>query len=446
MAIDFGIVEQYGPLRDSMTITIAGDYSVLVGENDAGKSSILQRIVVKLFHSSRVSNDSFCLIEADRQYVQPKAPTQTSLSAYNESLVRNNSGGPRRLEGVPNHNPSILYATLLESGDFVANLQGINALLVRMGFPAIVLQEQQTVRLNTVDLVSHGSGLRAVLPILAGLVSPMVKILMIDEPELSLEPKKARVLADILKEKADSEKQIIIATQSHLFLNRDSVADNYRVAMNGSGTSLQPLSTEEEMVEIVYDMLGNSLGDIFMPDNFLIVEGSSDDYIARKVRDLLGASSINLKVFSAQGVDNAEPSFKVIERMFKVIGASHSPYAGRIVFLFDQITDPLKKKVVDKIEAKVGAVRCIQLDQPNIEEYLPDALYVKAGLVKSARIAEIHQKTQEFKGASADRATKLKELSDLKRDTSTKIGDILELGDLDSIPKITEAVQKALEH
>jgi predicted ATPase len=83
----------------------------------------------------------------------------------------------------------------------------------------------------------QGSGLRGLLPILAALTHPNIQVVLIDEPEISLEPRLQKVLRDVLVEKSE-QKVIVIATHSHLFLHRDVTGANQVVSRSAPNETL----------------------------------------------------------------------------------------------------------------------------------------------------------------------------------------------------------------
>src|SRR5260370_17929595 len=68
-------------------------------------------------------------------------------------------------------------------------------------------------------ITQMGTGARSLLMIIMALIHPDYTIVLIDEPELFLEPRLQKALRDLFMQKA-KEKRIVAATHSHLFLNR----------------------------------------------------------------------------------------------------------------------------------------------------------------------------------------------------------------------------------
>jgi len=72
------------------------------------------------------------------------------------------------------------------------------------------------------------------------------------------------------------QKQIFIATHSHLFLDREMPSNNYKISLNVGKKEIHHLMTMTDVVVAIYQLLGNTPDDLLLPNNFIIVEGQSD--------------------------------------------------------------------------------------------------------------------------------------------------------------------------
>jgi predicted ATPase len=109
----------------------------------------------------------------------------------------------------------------------------VSSLFTRLGLDPPVLAGDQEVRFNQIAVYAQGAGLRGLFSILSALTTGEVQLLLIDEPELGLEPQLQRALRDVPREEA-RERMVIIATHSHLFLNREDPSANYVMRPNNS--------------------------------------------------------------------------------------------------------------------------------------------------------------------------------------------------------------------
>jgi predicted ATP-dependent endonuclease of OLD family len=212
-----------------------------------------------------------------------------------------------------------------------------------LNLPPFDLRDTQEVIFEEIQVIFQGSGLRSIFSILAALTDNNTKLLLIDEPEQSLEPKLQKLLRDLLYD-ASKQKQIIIATHSHLFLNRRDVTSNYVVRKRENNFSFYPVTTEEELYEITFDLLGCSLEDLFFPNNFLIVEGSTDQIIVEKVMQLKDIDKSKIKVVSASGVSKVTNILSSVYTSLIPVVLKDSPYKNKVIVLVDrqyQSADPV---------------------------------------------------------------------------------------------------------
>ncbi|WP_292375554.1 ATP-dependent nuclease [Methanosarcina sp. UBA411] len=168
---------------------------------------------------------------------------------------------------------------------------------------------------NTHDSDGLGEGLVSLLFIVAALLnSSPDKLLVIDEPELSLHPQLQRNLLDIILEKS-KESQIVYATHSPELVSIDAIINGgtlARVVNPGNGSKIYQLNEESR------DCLRKFEGDLFNPhifgydarscffedDKLVVVEGQEDVIFLRKALKDLGISKkIRFFGFGAGGAD-----------------------------------------------------------------------------------------------------------------------------------------------
>ena len=315
----------------------------------------------------------------------------------------------------------------------------MNSYLLRLGFDEIVLNSTQNASIGDVQIVSHGTGVRSVLPIVAALTSPDIKFLLVDEPELALEARSQKILKELFYEAVGQGKQIVVASQSHIFLNKRQYENNNVVEINEGVSSVRPVKSQQELLDITYNLLGNSLEDLFSPSNFLIVEGSSDQVVCEKVAQLLGVPSAKVKIISARGIDNIQDSFKAIRNTLVPLVAGESPYSKRVVVLADK--PPKQSASSFKTLKSQLKERVFLLRESSIEDHLPDALYLSAGTTKSDVLRQLSELKKALK--YGDKGEALKQLNDYKKRVSNSIASILSYDDLKLLPTIVGAIKLA---
>ena len=302
--------------------------------------------------------------------------------------------------------------------------------LLYFGFPRSRIQGPQEVTFQDISVMFQGSGLRSIFGILAALTDDKIKLLLIDEPELGLEARNQKLLRDLLLE-ASKEKQIIVSTHSHLFLNRQSYQSNYKVARTNGQISLTPVSSQEDLYDITFKMLGSSAEDLFFPNNFLIVEGATDQIIANKIMELKGIDQTKVKVVSASGIDNVDNVINAVYNSVLPFVVSDSPYKDRIVALIDQ-PNRQSQQTYEKLKTVLGT-RLFELSSPSLEEFYPEALYTRCGRVKDDELKDI------------SRARDHLEKKRLKTEIATAIAAALTESDLPTFQVFVDAITKANE-
>jgi predicted ATPase len=112
------------------------------------------------------------------------------------------------------------------------------SLLPRFELPPAALEGPQEMHFEQIVVHAQGTGLRSLLAILAAMTNDEVTAILIDEPELSLEPRLQKATRDLLVETAERKRVVLVATHSHLFLNRDEVEASQVVTREGGLTTV----------------------------------------------------------------------------------------------------------------------------------------------------------------------------------------------------------------
>lgn len=433
--------QQYGPFPTGFSLQLKEGCSIFIGKNNSGKSGILQRIFVHFYQHQSYGPSAMCYLGPDRQYVKANTPPPSSLHDYNRQLLDQIGGGPRAFDASKGPDHSMLYTVCLHRTNFMEQINEINGLLARMGFDGLVLREMQAVYLDGINIFMHGSGIRCVLPLLAALTSSEIKVVIVDEPEVALEARAQRVLKGILLEAAGQGKLIFAATQAHIFVDKETPTNNFLVTKQGRESAILQLTSKDQLMEVVFNLLGNSLEDLLFPNNFLIVEGSSDQVICEKVLELLETGPGAVKVISARGIDNAADTYKAINNTLVPLVADKSPYSQRVVVLVDQPNRGSVEKL-KKLQDQLKE-RCFALDKPSIEEYVPEEIYKEAGRERARDLTKIEQLIRKVDYGG--RAEVKRELWELKREISSSLARALKKEHLDQIPLIKNAAQLAAE-
>jgi predicted ATP-dependent endonuclease of OLD family len=340
---------------------------------------------------------------------------------------------PVSYDSIKGPNPGELARLLLNHTDYLAQVERLNSFLTRLGFSKLVLKTAQLAHFDDVAVPLQGTGLRSLFTILCALTDPGLSAIIIDEPELSIEPTLQRELRDLLIEEA-GDRTILVATHSHLFLNPANLTSNYLIRSEGEIVSVSSVGSIELMHDLVFRLLGNSTTDLFFPGNYLVVEGASDQIVSERVLHLLQHPPGRVKVLSAQGVGRVKRVIQSVLDALIPLMVNDSPYARTVVALVDSPASADSEKVEDL--KKRLEDRLFVLPEPSLEEYLPAALFEKAGRDKNQDIEEINRlkKTGDFA-----------EIGRFKRAISEQVASMLDVEDLPAIEILQNAVARAVE-
>ncbi len=243
-----------GPIPAGFPIQLEGNYIVLIGSNDSGKTSLLNALFRKNVNTQIKGKTQICLIRPDRINIDAATQTGTrTLEQYNFELANAIEGNNRSYQAMVGPNSGELPKLLLNHKDFIEQVRKFNSYLEYLGLPKFEIHGAQEVSFDQLQIIFHGSGLQSIFAILAALTDDYIKMLLIDEPELSLHPQLQKLVRELFYD-ASKEKQIIITTHSNVFINRKDYQSNYfirkdnnqfRISRASSETQLEGISSAE---------------------------------------------------------------------------------------------------------------------------------------------------------------------------------------------------------
>jgi hypothetical protein len=421
---------QYGPLPPGFRATVPAGYASLVGPNNVGKSAILQAIFRDALHDSNLGFERVCYIPSDRFVLAPTTEVGgRSLDTFNREIEPSINNGPLNYENFAGPGRSELFRLLINHADFMGQSQRVTELLARLDLPPMTIRQAQQIHFNMIRAGAQGSGIRNILPIVAALTDSDLALILIDEPETSLEPSLQRSLRDLLVSEATEDRPILVATHSHLFLDRGRPESVIRVTTDPStGLRLEAASSASDLLDVTFRLLGNSTQDLYFPGNFLVTEGASDQRVAERILELLGARPGIVKVLSAGGIDRAMPLIDAVRRTLVPLTTNDSPYSRRAVVLLD---DPQRQGAIDEFREALGD-RLYVLPAPSLEEFIDPELYQRAAMDKQTVLEEVRI------------AKTYSERSAIKRRASASIASVLTEDDLSALGPITDAARAAI--
>lgn len=174
------------------------------------------------------------------------------------------------------------------------------------------------------SVVDEASGLINIISILAALYDETVKVLLIDEPEVSLHPQLQSYLLNEIKNVIKTlEKTVIISTHSIHMVALDSAEEicNLVFFQDGSLPKQVPPDTPELQNKKLQDFIlrmGLSYKEGFFAKKVLLIEGISDLIICKHINNKL---KLNLDVAGTQIIPvDGKGQFPVIAKFFRLIG------------------------------------------------------------------------------------------------------------------------------
>jgi hypothetical protein len=198
------------------------------------------------------------------------------------------------------------------------------------------------------NLRYSSSGTRLLITLIGTALDDRVTTLLIDEPELGLSPRiqsaLARVFFDVEERKKSfpNLKALYVATHSHLFLDRNTVSNNWRVAKDKKEVALTQVQTVSELHQLQFAMLGNELEALFLPSGIILVEGDSDvTFFSKIVR--LHIPDRRVAVVRAGSDGEMPEKINFLQQTFGELDTS--PYRDRLFVLLDKRHSVKKAKV-----------------------------------------------------------------------------------------------------
>lgn len=391
----------YGKIPASFSLEIEpSGYYTISGVNNAGKSTILQWLFSRIGNSIYIPSERG-LVEGSMGSGTPRI--QNLITQFRQVITANPMNTQLLLTGnqdQKNYIPSLTPA--LSRIGIKKSLNELDRYLADFNLGSTAeTNNQDFLLIDGKEITTFGTGARSLITIMLALIHEEYQTILIDEPELFLEPRTQKRLKDLLIEKGKN-KRIIVASHSHLFLDKSTTnySNNFYISNDENEmVALKKIKTKSDLRDLTFRLLGASFDDLMLPENYLVVEGESDKIILEKILQLLNSEkSQQIQVVFSQGLGNAPATINAIAEMVRPFLAEESVYRDRIVCLLDcpkNINEEKAVQVISKIIDKDGINRLFVLGKdkngsPNdLEHILPDSLYNDSGLDKSKVLENI---------------------------------------------------------
>jgi predicted ATP-dependent endonuclease of OLD family len=164
-------------------------------------------------------------------------------------------------------------------------------------------------------------------------------IFLIDEAELHLHPSAQRALKKALLDISSNNDQVFVNTHSSVLVSDNEEEQKiYKVEKCDKKTSISPISTEDEKMDVIFDLLGGSPCDLLLPKNFLICEGRSEYEFLKIIKSRFYPTLFEgIKIIYARGDMNREAEvFHAIHEAYRPLFADGGVYKDKVVIICDQ--------------------------------------------------------------------------------------------------------------
>jgi len=204
-------------------------------------------------------------------------------------------------------------------------------------------------------------------------------VFLIDEAELHLHPTAQRALKNALRDIIENQGQVLINSHSSIFANEQFPNQKiFKVEKSNNYSGIKLLTTEQEQLDSIYQLLGGSPHDILLPSNFIIVEGKSDCVFLEKVIERFYASNKKcnaIKIIFARGDHEKQKSiYHCIHECYTPL-LTNGVYKRKVIFLLDK-PNPSKQSSFNEFKRShpwlIDEEQLFHLPVSAIEMYYPE--------------------------------------------------------------------------
>lgn len=199
-------------------------------------------------------------------------------------------------------------------------------------------------------------------------------IFLIDEAELHLHPSAQRLLKKAFFDICESWEQVFVNTHSSVLVT-DTNEKQFIFKVEKENSVTKIVETDENMkMNVVYELLWWTPADIFLPRNFIIVEGQSElKFIERIIQRFYKDRFSNIKILFWWGdISKQKATFYAIHETYKPL--MNPVYRDRVVFLYDKPNKDNEEgyKIFKKTHKNLFENEHLhELTEWSLEEYYP---------------------------------------------------------------------------
>lgn len=311
---------------DEISITINSGITTFIGPNGAGKTQTLKAL--RNYLRNNLESGKVRYLSANR--IGQMEAYRSKIDQYNHSIDSYQVGD----QAVKRMRHQIETAT----GDFftmderkdvyIKVAERLSVLFNRQiylrwdsGHMKVFFEKTDTQKEYSV--AAEASGLINIISILAALFDEEVKVLLVDEPEVSLHPQlQSYLLREMRTAVRKYDKTIIISTHSAEMISFNSAMDIINMIFFTEGNI--PVQVEQSAPELqgkklqdFFYRMGQVYKNGFFAQKVLLIEGVSDMILCHALADKL---DLNIDVAGAQIIPvDGKGQFSVITKIFRLI-------------------------------------------------------------------------------------------------------------------------------
>jgi len=187
-----------------------------------------------------------------------------------------------------------------------------------------------------------------------------------DEPETHLYPKAQREFFEIIKTVSQTNVQSLISTHSTVFIDRAKLKNINKVDLANGYT----VFSKCDDVDDIYNSLQIKNSDFLFYDNFLVVEGDTEQALIPFLFELhsgkpLSANSV--QVINLGGKTKRQENQKILKN---ILGSFRKETSGKIVYIFDN------DALAEFTNAEIQGMNCVFVGKQDIEDSIESSVWL----------------------------------------------------------------------
>ncbi len=343
-------INKYKSIKQTFRLDELGKLHIFIGENNAGKTNILDAIF-QLYNKDEVrffdkDTDITVSFQLNSKYGKKLEVKQTGrikkFTLDNKEIDTKKaeiilSKHIIRIRATKPISSNIFSKDLIQfkhkyKKEFIAFCDTLIKYIPKIKITKELLDKKNIKENNIIRPFERlGDGFRQVFVILMYLFNPQFTILLLEEPEVHLHPALIKKLVKIIENK-NIYNQLFLTTHSPLFIHTTNLHRLFRVTKEKGSTKVH--SPRLVGRRLNYTRLTQELNaentEMLFADKVLLVEGPSDHILMRSLIDRFYNGEKNIKVIQIYGKSNIDIYTELLE-VFNI------PYA--VLFDRDAIYD-----------------------------------------------------------------------------------------------------------